>query len=99
MIGAALERAIHRCRLKAHTVLVGAALGQCNSVGHIFAFAHIGTAINDPNVDFSKIAQGMGWHAEGPITDPKDLAPAIARAIKVVESGQPALVDTWMQPR
>jgi acetolactate synthase-1/2/3 large subunit len=61
--------------------------------------AHIGTAINDPNVNFAKIAEGMGWHAEGPITDPKDLAPAIARAIKVVESGQPALIDTWMQPR
>jgi acetolactate synthase I/II/III large subunit len=61
--------------------------------------ANIGCSIDDPNVDFTKIAQGMGWHAEGPITDPKDLAPAIARAIKVVEAGQPALVDTWMQPR
>ena len=33
--------------------------------------AHIGTTIEDPNVDFAKIAQGMGVHAQGPITNPK----------------------------
>ena len=27
----------------------------------------------DPNIDFAKLAQSMGVHAEGPITDPKDL--------------------------
>ncbi len=41
----------------------------------------------------------MGVHAEGPITDPKDLAPAIKRAIAAVKSGQPALVDVLTQPR
>ena len=61
--------------------------------------AHIGTTIEDPNVDFAKIAQGMGVHAQGPITNPADLAPAIARAIEVVKRGEPSLVDVVTQPR
>ena len=39
--------------------------------------AVIGTTLEDPNIDYSKIAQGLGVHAEGPITDPKDLGPAL----------------------
>jgi thiamine pyrophosphate-dependent acetolactate synthase large subunit-like protein len=30
--------------------------------------AHIGTAIDAPNIDYAKLAQAMGWYAEGPIT-------------------------------
>jgi hypothetical protein len=41
----------------------------------------------------------MGMHGEGPIADPKDLAPAIRRAIEVVKRGDPALVDVLTQPR
>jgi hypothetical protein len=41
----------------------------------------------------------MGVHAEGPITNPNDLGPAIRRAIEVVENGEPALVDVVTQPR
>ena len=55
--------------------------------------AHIGTTIDDPNVDFAKIAQGMGVHAQGPITNPNDLAPAIKRALEVVKRGEPSLID------
>jgi len=58
----------------------------------------IGTAIEDPNIDYAKLAQSMGWFAEGPITDPKDLGPAIRRALAVVEKGQPALIDAVTQP-
>jgi len=61
--------------------------------------AAIGTTMNDPNIDFAKLAQSMGVHGEGPITDPKDLGTAIRRAIEVVEAGQPALVDVVTQPR
>ncbi|MCU1298875.1 MAG: thiamine pyrophosphate binding protein [Acidobacteriaceae bacterium] len=61
--------------------------------------ACIGTTINNPNIDFAKLAQSMGVHAEGPITDPNDLGPAIARAIAVVERGEPALMDVITQPR
>jgi acetolactate synthase I/II/III large subunit len=61
--------------------------------------AGIGTTILDPNVDYAKLAQSMGWYAEGPITDPKDLGPALKRAVDVVKRGQPALLDTVTQPR
>src|SRR3989441_6116763 len=61
--------------------------------------AHIGTTIEDPNIDFSKLAQSMGLYAEGPITDPKNLAPALKRAIAAVKRGEPALIDVVTQPR
>jgi thiamine pyrophosphate-dependent acetolactate synthase large subunit-like protein len=58
----------------------------------------IGNAIDSPNIDYAKLAQSMGWYAEGPITNPKDLAPAIRRALAIVEKGQPALLDAVTQP-
>ena len=61
--------------------------------------AYIGTTIEDPNIDYAKLAQSMGWYAEGPITDPKDLGPAIKRALAAVKRGEPALVDVVSQPR
>ncbi len=61
--------------------------------------AGIGTRLVDPNIDFAKIAQGMGWYAEGPITNPNDLGPALKRAVAVVKRGEPALLDTVTQPR
>jgi acetolactate synthase-1/2/3 large subunit len=61
--------------------------------------ANIGTSITDPIIDYTKVAQGMGMHAEGPISDPKELGPAIHRALEVVKRGEPALVDVHTQPR
>jgi thiamine pyrophosphate-dependent acetolactate synthase large subunit-like protein len=61
--------------------------------------AHVGTTITDPNIDYAKIAQGMGVHAQGPITNPNDLGPAIKRAIEVVKRGEPSLIDVVTQPR
>jgi acetolactate synthase I/II/III large subunit len=61
--------------------------------------ATIGTTLRDPNLDFAKIAQGMGVYAEGPISDPNALAGAIARALAVVKRGEPALMDVISQPR
>ena len=48
---------------------------------------------------YAKLAQSLGWYGEGPITNPNDLGPALARAIAVVKKGQPALVDVVTQPR
>jgi acetolactate synthase-1/2/3 large subunit len=59
----------------------------------------IGTTIDDPSIDYAKLAQGLGMYAEGPISDPKDLGPAIHRALDVVKRGEPALVDVHTQPR
>jgi acetolactate synthase-1/2/3 large subunit len=61
--------------------------------------AQIGTTISDPNVDFATLARAFGVHGEGPITDPKDLAPALSRALAVVRGGEPALVDVVTEPR
>jgi acetolactate synthase-1/2/3 large subunit len=61
--------------------------------------AGIGTNIEDPNIDYGKLAQSMGLYAEGPITNPNDLGPAIKRAIVAVKRGEPALIDVVTQPR
>jgi acetolactate synthase-1/2/3 large subunit len=55
--------------------------------------AYIGTTTRDPDVDFVKVSQGYGAYAEGPIVDPKDLAGAFKRAVKVVEDGGVAVID------
>jgi acetolactate synthase I/II/III large subunit len=61
--------------------------------------ASIGTKLWDPNIEYTKIAQGYGLYAEGPISDPKDLAPAFQRAIERVKKGEPVLLDVITQPR
>ena len=61
--------------------------------------AHIGTKFVDPPIDYSLMAQSMGIYGEGPILDPSDLGPALARALEVVNGGEPALVDVRTQPR
>jgi acetolactate synthase-1/2/3 large subunit len=58
-----------------------------------------GTTITAPNIDFAKLAQSMGMYGEGPISDPKDLGPAIRRTLDVVKRGEPALLDVVTQPR
>lgn len=60
---------------------------------------HIGTTITDPNVDYATVARGFGVYGEGPIIDPKDLGPALQRAIAVVKRGEPALIDVVTDPR
>ena len=61
--------------------------------------ANIGTTITAPNIEYAKLAQSMGVYGEGPISDPKDLGPAIKRALDVVNRGEPAVVDVVTQPR
>ena len=61
--------------------------------------SHIGITITDPNIDYATVAKGFGVYAEGPITDPKDLGPALKRAVAVVKRGEPALVDVVTDPR
>jgi thiamine pyrophosphate-dependent acetolactate synthase large subunit-like protein len=61
--------------------------------------AHIGTTITDPNIDYALLARSMGLYAEGPITNPKELGPALRRAIARVERGETALLDVVTQPR
>ena len=59
----------------------------------------IGTSIMNPDIEYHKLAESMGWWAKGPIKDPADLGPAIKQAVAAVKEGQPALVNIWTQPR
>ena len=61
--------------------------------------ADIGTTLKDPNIDYAKMAESYGMYGEGPIANPDDLAPAIARGIEMVKNGEPALIDVITQPR
>ncbi len=61
--------------------------------------AYIGTTIRDPFIDYAKLAQSMGMLGIGPIEDPKDLAPALKRAVQVVKAGDPVLIDVVSEPR
>ena len=61
--------------------------------------AHIGTTLREPNIDYAKMAQAYGMYAEGPISDPKDLAPALKRGIEKVKKGEPVMLDVITQPR
>ena len=61
--------------------------------------APLGTSIQNPDIEYNKLAESMGWWAKGPIKDPAALGPAIKEAVAVVKSGQPALLNVWTQPR
>jgi thiamine pyrophosphate-dependent acetolactate synthase large subunit-like protein len=61
--------------------------------------ADIGTTFKDPFINYAMMAKTYGLYSEGPIGDPKDLAPALRRAIEVVKKGEPALLDVLTQPR
>lgn len=58
------------------------------------AKAHIGMDLYGPEPDFGAMARSMGVWGEGPIENPNDVQAAIRRALEVVKSGKPALVDT-----
>ena len=59
----------------------------------------IGTALNQPNIDYAAMAKAYGVYSAGPIENPNELGPAIRKAIEVVKRGEPALIDVVTQPR
>ncbi len=61
--------------------------------------AFLGMDISDPAPDFAMLARSFGWHAEGPIEDPRAVRPALERALRAVKDGKPALVDTIVRKR
>jgi thiamine pyrophosphate-dependent acetolactate synthase large subunit-like protein len=44
-------------------------------------------------VDFATVARGFGLESAGPVTTPEDLPAALARAVEVVATGRPYLLD------
>ena len=64
------------------------------------ARANIGMDLSDPAPDFAMLASSFGWYSEGPIEDPKEIGPALRRAIDVIrKDGRPALLDTIVRKR
>lgn len=61
--------------------------------------SHIGNTLTDPEPNLAKIAAGMGCWSTGPITDPNEVAPAIRRALDVIDNNEPAFIDVVCQPR
>jgi acetolactate synthase-1/2/3 large subunit len=57
------------------------------------AKAHIGMDLFGPDPNFGALARSMGVWGEGPIEKGEELGPVLRRAIEVVKSGKPALVD------
>jgi acetolactate synthase-1/2/3 large subunit len=61
---------------------------------------NIGIDITDPDIDYAGMARSFGAWAEGPITDPAELAGALERAIhEVTVNRRVALVDVITQWR
>jgi acetolactate synthase-1/2/3 large subunit len=63
------------------------------------AKAHIGMDLSGPAPDFAALARAMGCYGEGPIEQPADIGPALARALAEVKKGRLALIDTITQHR
>ncbi|MFC1816139.1 thiamine pyrophosphate-binding protein [Thermodesulfobacteriota bacterium] len=58
----------------------------------------IGIRIEDPPVDYAGLARDFGLYGVGPIENPKDLRPALEKAVRVVkDKKQLALVDVVTQ--
>src|SRR5499426_1766520 len=59
----------------------------------------VGTSIQNPDIEYHKLAESMGWWAKGPIKDTAQLGPALKEAVKVAQAGHAALLNVWTQPR
>ena len=68
--------------------------------GRPVANSAIGTRIEGPFIDYASLARSFGVKSEGPIEDPKDILPALERAIKYLKDNkQPVLIDVVTQAR
>jgi thiamine pyrophosphate-dependent acetolactate synthase large subunit-like protein len=62
--------------------------------------AYVGTRVENPAINFAKMAESYGIYGEGPILRTEDLRPALQRALKVVKDKKlPALVDVVTEVR
>jgi acetolactate synthase-1/2/3 large subunit len=59
----------------------------------------IGIRIEEPAPDLAAIARALNVDGFGPISEPEQLGPVLDKAVEVVQSGRPAVVDVITQPR
>lgn len=69
---------------------------QANARNRGIARTHVGNII--PAVDYAQLGSSMGVASQR-VSEPGDLRAAIARALQVVASGEPALIDIVSQGR
>jgi len=50
----------------------------------------------DPPIDFAKEAEAAGAYGEN-VSDPSEVAPALARGLEQVRGGKPAVISVWMK--
>jgi thiamine pyrophosphate-dependent acetolactate synthase large subunit-like protein len=56
--------------------------------------------IDEPPVDFARLASAYGIYGQGPIEEPDQLRPALERSVQHIKAtGEAALVDVVTQPR
>jgi hypothetical protein len=58
----------------------------------------IGQRIGDPDVDLAGMARSQGAQGIGPVTDPAALQPAVEEGIRLVQAGQPCVIDAHVLP-
>ena len=58
-----------------------------------------GCSFDNPGLNYAEMARSYGVYAEGPVSNPRDLGPAIKRALAVIKRGEPAFIDVVSQPR
>jgi len=76
------------------------AINMAKSRGRAVENAGIGTHVDNPPVEFAKMAESFGVYGEGPVLRPADLRPALERVLKVVkERNLPALLDVISEAR
>ena len=59
--------------------------------------AWIGQRMVHPKIDHAMTARSYGAWAEGPVTDPNELAGVIRRAVAEVEKGNVAVIEVMTQ--
>lgn len=53
----------------------------------------VGIDMEGPRVQFAALARSLGVHAEGPISEPRELDEALKRAVQIVRAGEPVVVE------
>ena len=58
----------------------------------------VGTSIQNPDIDYRKLAESMGWWAKGPIKNPSELGPALKEAVAMAHVREARLLAVpWLR--
>ena len=58
----------------------------------------VGTGIHNPDIDYRKLAESMGWWAKGPIKNPSELGPALKEAVAMAHVREARLLAVpWLR--